>query len=46
MNKYLEKTLNILALVAALTGVLGFVSEASAALIAVLLLAIGELVGE
>ena len=46
MNKYLEKALNVLALVAALTGVFGFISEASAALFAVLLLAIGELIGD
>ncbi|QJF12416.1 hypothetical protein QIT50_gp04 [Pyrobaculum spherical virus 2] len=44
MSKYLEKALYVLALVAALSGIFGFVSQASAALFAALLLAIGELI--
>lgn len=46
MNEMLEKVFNVMALVAALSGVFGFISEASAALFAVILLAIGELIGE
>ena len=45
MNKQLEKALNLIALVAALSGVFGFISQTSAALFAVILLAIGELIG-
>lgn len=46
MHKYLEKGLDVLALVAALAGIFGFISNASAALFAALLLAIGRLIND
>lgn len=46
MNKHLEKGLNVLALVAALSGIFGFIPGTSAALFAALLIAIGELISE
>lgn len=46
MNKYLEKALNVSALVAALLGIFGIIPEASAALFAALLIVIGELIGD
>ncbi len=44
MQKYLEKGLDVLALVAALSGIFGFIPEVSAALFAAVLLAVGRLI--